>query len=385
MKKRKLVVLFDGTWNHKDQRTADGRPCPTNIVKLFEATCQEDKHKNLQITHYVQGIGTHKLERIRGGGFGYGISDDIKDGYRFLVRNYQSGDDIYIFGFSRGAYAARSLAGMIRNVGILRGDFVHLIDEAYQRYKDRSPEWHPDGKDTIGFREKNSWGAESIRFLGVFDTVGALGAPFGIVVGWIVDKIFRCRFHDTRLSKIIQSAYHALSIDERRLPFLPTPMIPNKKLDKSTFEEKWFPGVHSNVGGGYPNTGLSDLALGWMANKAIRNGLRLDLRRISDPGFMPDVMERPAKSQNPLYRISAVLFVKLPGCIHLVPKRYKDSLQNIRWTGDLIRPIPDKGYVGHFIGNQPARPVHLYDGSLHSCVIDKINRSWNEYLPSNVC
>ncbi|MBI3798630.1 MAG: DUF2235 domain-containing protein, partial [Deltaproteobacteria bacterium] len=117
---KKLVVFFDGTWNSADQHTKNGQPCPTSIAKLFEATLPDDGQSNPQIVHYVQGVGTRRLERFSGGGFGYGISDNIKEGYRFLVSNYRQGDEIYLFGFSRGAYTARSLAGLIRNLGILK-------------------------------------------------------------------------------------------------------------------------------------------------------------------------------------------------------------------------------------------------------------------------
>lgn len=333
----KIAVFFDGTWNRADQHATNGLRCPTNVVKLFEAMLSDDGRDNPQIAHYIRGIGTRKLERMRGGGFGYGISDNIKEGYRFLVSNYRPGDDIYIFGFSRGAYAARSLAGLIRNVGILRRENLYLVNEAYTRYKDKSAAWHPDGQEALAFRQQNSWVGETIRFLGVFDTVGALGAPFGIMLRWIVDKIFCCTFHDTQLSSIIRSAYHALAIDERRLPFLPTLMEPNKTHNASNFEEKWFPGVHSNVGGGYPNTGLSDLALAWMADKAIHHGLRLDLQKISNPRFQPNVLESPNNSQTMTYRILTILMIKLPGCIGLIPKEYKDALPHIRWNGDYIR------------------------------------------------
>ena len=189
---KKLAVYFDGTWNTADQQTKDGLSCPTNVSKLFAATLPDDTQNNHQIVHYVRGIGTRRSERIRGGGFGYGISNNIKEGYRFLVSNYEKGDEIYIFGFSRGAYAARSLAGLIRNVGILRREKLHLVNKAYKGYKDKSSDWHPNGKKAVSFRQAHTWHDEMIKFLGVFDTVGALGAPCGIILTWIVKKLFKC-------------------------------------------------------------------------------------------------------------------------------------------------------------------------------------------------
>jgi hypothetical protein len=241
-----------------------------------------------------------------------------------------------------------------------------VVNEAYKRYKDKSPAWHPNGQSASEFRQQNTWGNEKIRFLGVFDTVGALGAPFGIILGWIVDKLFQCSFHNTQLSSIVQSAYHALAIDERRLPFLPTLMDPNTaQHNPSNFEQRWFPGVHSNVGGGYPHTGLSDLALEWMAEKATQHGLKLDLKRISHPPVRPDMQETPQNSQTMGYRIASVLFVKLPACVGLVPKKYKDASPHIQWNGDYLRPIPDQG-------------------SLHVSVINKIKQSGAQYQPPNV-
>ncbi|MBM3227110.1 MAG: DUF2235 domain-containing protein [Candidatus Tectomicrobia bacterium] len=128
---KKLAVFFDGTWNRADQHAQDGQPCPTNIAKLFAATLPHDNQGIPQIVHYVQGVGTRRFERISGGGFGYGISENIKEGYRFLVSNYEPGDDIYLFGFSRGAYTARSLAGFIRNMGIVKREKLFLMDNSY--------------------------------------------------------------------------------------------------------------------------------------------------------------------------------------------------------------------------------------------------------------
>src|SRR5262245_25395952 len=193
---KNLAVFFDGTWNSEDQGMNGGLPCPTNITKLFEASMLDDGQSKPQIIHYVRGVGTRKAERIKGGGFGYGISDNIKEGYRFIISNYHPGDQIYIFGFSRGAYSARSLAGLIYNVGILKRNKVYLINDAYKHYKDKSKDWHPNGSSAVEFKDTNTWGNERIRFLGVFDTVGTLGAPFVPILGWVVNKLFKCEFHD---------------------------------------------------------------------------------------------------------------------------------------------------------------------------------------------
>lgn len=364
-KNKKLVIFFDGTWNRADQESEDGKLCPTNIAKLFIATLPRDEQGNEQIIYYMPGVGAKTSERIRGGGFGFGISDNIKTGYKFLVSNYEDGDDIYIFGFSRGAYTARSLAGLIRNVGILTRDKLYLIDKAYMIYKNKTEDWYPDSPNSVAFKEQHTWANERVKFLGVFDTVGALGVPFGIVLGWIVEKIFGCSFHDTQLSWIIENAYHAVAIDERRLIFQPTLMTPSEKHTAESFEQKWFPGVHSNVGGGYTNTGLSDTGLKWMAEKAQKHGLNLDLGKITNPVVAPDIKETPNNSQTLMYQITAVLFVKLPGYLGLVPKQYKHTLPDIQWNGDYIRPI--------------ANPADI-----HESVFEKIEQSAGQYQPPNV-
>jgi uncharacterized protein (DUF2235 family) len=371
-RKKKLVVFFDGTWNSADQQTRDGKDCPTNITKLFEATSNCDQNGLPQIAHYVRGIGTRKSERLTGGGFGKGISENIKDGYRFLVSNYHPGDDIYIFGFSRGAFTARSLAGLIRNCGILRRDKMPLINEAYTLYKDRSAPCHPNGQTAKKFRSDNTYGSETIRFLGVFDTVGALGAPFGFVLSWIISKLFQSTFHDTQLSSIVESAYHALALDERRLPFMPTLMDPNDQHNPTNFEQKWFPGVHSDIGGGYPTTGLSDISLKWMAEKVETQGLHLDLTKLVNPPFKPLVEADLNVSQTLLYRLITVLSVKVPSLIGIKLGKYKEALPYVRWNGDYIRPVADFGDLGPFVGDPPRPELTTYQGSLHGCVIEKI-------------
>lgn len=337
---KNIGIFFDGTWNSPDQHDENGEACPTNVVKLFEATLSvHPDSSTMQIVHYVRGVGTGKLDRIMGGGFGYGISSNIKDGYKFLMSNYEPGDSIYIFGFSRGAYTARSLAGMIRNVGVLKRDNFFLVEEAYKVYKSRNKLYAPKGSEAERFRRDNAWGGETIKFLGVFDTVGALGAPFGVVLGWVVNKLFGCSFHDTQLSSIVENAYHALAKHEKRLPFVPTRMRPNTRHNPSNFEEVWFDGVHSDVGGGYVETGLSDIALGWMAEKAQSKGLGLDLSRINNPKFYPDPNSSQHNSQTCMIRFFTVLFVKLPSCIGIVLPRYKAAVSRLHWNGDFERPI----------------------------------------------
>jgi len=299
--KKKLVVFCDGTWNEPDKN-------PTNVAKLFESTCQDDINGIPQIVYYIQGVGTHWYDRFMGGAFGWGISDNIKDGYKFLCSNYEPGDDIYLFGFSRGAFTARSLAGFIHNMGILKREYFDKSNEAYARYKDKSIDWHPNptkGLKAKSFRDQYTYGGETIRFLGVWDTVGALGAPYGLFLGKLSDIVFGCRFHDVTLSDTIQSASHALSSDERRWPFRPVLWKLKSGHHSDDFVENWFPGVHSDVGGGYAETGLSDIALNWMAQQAAVQGLNTRVLITPSPSV-------PHDSQTLYYRLATLLAVKWP-------------------------------------------------------------------------
>lgn len=393
---KKLAVFFDGTWNKADQKTKGGIPCPTNILKLFELLCPSDGQGNPQLAHYVGGVGTRRGERLLGGVFGYGLSENIKEGYRFLASNFQPGDEIYIFGFSRGAYSARSLAGMIRNVGILRRNRIHMINEAYRRYKSRSAEWHPDSVQAVNFRRENSWSMHAnggeravepgsretlyVDFLGVFDTVGALGAPFQTPLGWLMVKLSRCNFHDTQLSSIVRNAYHALAIDEHRWPFRPTPLTPNvNHTAGKNFDERWFAGAHADIGGGYQQRGLSDLTLDWMVERARScvtpggRGLSFYWPKLLPPDTNPGVLEPPARSQTLGYRLASVLLVKLPGIFGFATKSTRAVLSNLKWNGDYYRPIA-----------APQRPKKELSSCLDGSVTVKRKRCAGNYAPLNL-
>lgn len=339
---KKLIVFCDGTWNSADQQTTNNQPCPTNVARLFEAITAEDQRGNPQLVHYIRGVGTRFGERISGGGFGYGISDNIKEGYQFICSNYEEGDQIFLFGFSRGAFTARSIAGFIHNLGILRRHAFYKLNEAFQYYRDKSPDWKPESANANGFQQAYCWPTKSIHFVGVWDTVGALGAPYGIVLAWLIDKLFKCGFHDTKLSSSIQSAYHALAIDEHRWPFRPTrwELAPEHQANLQNFQEKWFPGVHSDVGGGYPVTGLADISLQWMAQNAQNHGMQVDLTKITSPVFAPDAQAQPHDSQILFYRLATFLFVKLPSFVGIaVPGASKKLIPFIKLNGDFHRPV----------------------------------------------
>lgn len=262
----RLIVLCDGTWNRADQ------PAPTNVRRL----CQAIEESDSQRVKYEPGVGTRRLERIRGGAFGFGLSRNVRDCYTWLVDNYEPDDELFFFGFSRGAFTARSLAGLVRNSGILRRENRGMVDAAYKLYRSRDPEDRPRAETAAKFRADNSHPDATIAFIGVWDTVGALGIP---VDGFRLPVLTRrWRFHDTTLSSKVLNAYHAISIDERRRPFAPTLWVEKPgepPPPEQTVCQVWFAGVHADVGGGYPERTLADIPLRWMAEHAQQCGLVL--------------------------------------------------------------------------------------------------------------
>ncbi len=271
---RHLVVCTDGTWNRPDQRDRE-RIVPSNVVKMARAVAGRTAADIPQLVYYDTGIGTGGWwDRYKGGAFGVGLSDNIKQAYTALGYEFRPGDKLFLFGFSRGAYTARSLAGLIGLCGIpdpKKGTPEEATEQAFKIY--RSKKRHGDAEKhckkfshTKGIIRKTPDNA--IHFIGVWDTVGALGIP----VGWL-RWIGRSRFgfHDVTLGNHITHAYHALAIDERRRPFTPTLWL--TKNIAPQVEQVWFPGVHTNIGGGYVDAGLSDRAFLWMCLKAREAGL----------------------------------------------------------------------------------------------------------------
>ena len=277
---KRIITCSDGTWN-KPGNTDRGKPIETNVEKMYQCICAQDTANGAavrQVKLYDEGVGSGITwkDKLLGGISGAGIDKNIKDMYTFLVLNYEPGDEIFLFGFSRGAYTARSIAGLIRNCGILKPGFLSLIDKAYDLYRDRNEYSAPDSDLMVAFRKNYTWeNVTPIKFIGVWDTVGSLGIPLPWYKLWNRKKY---KFHDVKLGSTVQHACHALAIDERRKLFLPTlwqksDTVKNDPTHKQCMEQRWFAGAHSNVGGGYADTGLSDLALKWLSQKANEAGL----------------------------------------------------------------------------------------------------------------
>jgi uncharacterized protein (DUF2235 family) len=297
---KRLVLCCDGTWNRADQEKEDV-PCPTNVVKLAYRIAKRAPDGTIQIVYYDQGVGTgNAVDRLSGGALGDGLEDNIYDGYRFLIGNYEPDDEIYLVGFSRGAFTARSLAGMIRKCGILRREVVDQYRKALALYHS---EQRPDDDGPKDFRRKNSVCGEEdvkIKMIGVWDTVGALGIPVRGLRGLTRQDYL---FHDTELSSAVEHAYHALAIDEHRAPFEPT-LWYYKPKDNQHVEQTWFCGAHSDVGGGYAETGLSDIALNWMIEKAGSADLHFDKKVMEARKTKPDARGELHNSKTGWYRVT---------------------------------------------------------------------------------
>lgn len=265
---KRLVLCCDGTWNRPDQQTEEGLDCPTNVVKIAYRVAKRDGDVE-QLLFYDQGVGTgNVLDRYVGGALGTGLTENIFDGYRVLIANFEPGDQIYLFGFSRGAFTARSIAGMIRKCGVIRRERIEQYRPALALYRNSAV--RPADTEAVAFRKQFALEPDTpIQCVGVFDTVGALGVPIG---GKDREKY---AFHDTELSSAVRFAFHALAIDERRGPFEPALWSYAPKPDQ-TVRQMWFAGVHSDVGGGYGEHALSDIPLQWMIDQAVTAGLKFD-------------------------------------------------------------------------------------------------------------
>ena len=297
---KRIVIACDGTWNRLDASY------PTNVAKLAQAVLPAGPDGVPQVTLHLDGVGSGRgtgwlartLDRALGGAFGQGLTATLEAAYRFLVLAYAPGDEIFLFGFSRGAFTARSLAGLIRNCGVLERSQAHAIRDALALYRARRPEARPDAEAALAFRARHAahvvtsaaeaaWRAARglpegvplrIAYVGVWDTVGALGVPRHLWLARLANR--GLGFHDTTLSAGVGAARHAVAIDERRRTFPPTLWdnlaALNAGAEAEPYRQLWFPGDHGGVGGGGPVTALSDDALVWVAEGAEAAGLALD-------------------------------------------------------------------------------------------------------------
>jgi uncharacterized protein (DUF2235 family) len=270
---KRIALFLDGTWNNVSDNT--------NVWRL-KSLCSRSPE---QLVYYSAGVGTQTGERLSGGMFGIGINEEVIDAYQWLVEHYEPGAQVFIFGFSRGAFTARSLAGFISKCGLLKPGSPVSMKQMFERYrKGTAQSVLALGKVVeSGLPLEDRWIKEYSRpipiwFQGVWDTVGALGVPLPCVPN-VSREDFAFLETDLRINDT--HAYHALAIDEHRKAFAPTLWVKSTPKQGDTYpprdldhvEQRWFAGAHANVGGGYENDLLAQIPLQWLMNKAIAHGL----------------------------------------------------------------------------------------------------------------
>ncbi len=292
---RRIVVFCDGTWNTpeelasiKDNNLMNPPPI-TNVVRLLRSVVTDDRETDIpQVIGYFRGVGTDGFlpSRIIDGATGHGLARIVLDAYRFICHNLEwrgpgthsqvVDDEVFIFGFSRGAYAARALNGFLSRFGLIKKDSLWLLPFFFDKYMRMLSNGEPLDTRTDKLWRDNvhpEYQSIKVKFLGVWDTVGALGVPVK-GISWFTKDYHA--FFNTDLTPNVSHAFQALAIHEMRRPFKPVFWTGLARANQ-VVEQAWFAGAHSNVGGGYRRTGLSSHALDWLAYKAYRAGLRVDL------------------------------------------------------------------------------------------------------------
>ncbi len=350
---KRLVICCDGTW----QRLYGD--ALTNVALTARAVAARDAHGNPQIVYYSEGVGASLSGlSLWQGMTGADLDDNLIGAWLFLNLNYEPGDRIYLFGFSRGAYTVRSLAGLLRKIGILRRAHVDKARDGLNLYRAR--EIAADSPDTERFRSAHAiaWPRLAapftappfdlrIAYLGLWDTVGALGIPRLLPFSIGLNK--RYEFHDTALSRSVEFARHAVAIDERRAAFAPTLWSNVEAFNPAGAPQRvsqmWFPGDHGGVGGGEAR-GLSNCALLWVLEGAERAGLAIERA----PGSVVsaclaeiDPINAPIGGASRLGPI-ATRWRKGPSRIEDVHEAAR-----LRWIGNVsYRPVPLAPFVNGF-------------------------------------
>ncbi|MCG8579294.1 MAG: DUF2235 domain-containing protein [Bacteroidales bacterium] len=290
---KNIIICCDGTGNSYGENN-------TNVVKLFEII-----DRKIQCAYYDPGVGTlssslfssyiyKKYKKIIGLASGYGITKNIEEAYLFLMNNYKEGDKVFLFGFSRGAFTVRALAGMLGKVGLLERGRNNLISYASKMYRTQKNE-------SIAHEFKSTFSRVcKVHFIGVWDTVKSVGI------------IPPRKFPNTKLSAEVAHARQALAIDEQRTMFQPCVWEEDEDRD---IVQKWFAGVHSDIGGYYDEAGLSNITLHWMIEEAVDKGLIINKNLLSN--YQPDETDEMHNPLKPYWWVLGWRRRKIsPVCIH---------------------------------------------------------------------
>lgn len=325
---KRIILCFDGEWDRPPDpgvwpsaasavRTPrrSGLECPsrreTNVSHLYRSILPRTEQGLVQQRWYDSGTSMAWFDRFQAGSFGYGLDRTILLSYAYLAATYEPGDELFLYGFSRGAYTARTLVGLLANIGLPSGTLLnqdlvtftretanlaagnttemhdlteclgqmilsrsgYVIADAYRRY--RSTQADIDSSRAVASRRRGFQGV-SVSLLGLWDTVGPLGIPTN-ALKWLNEP--RYNFHDTELSPIVRRAYHALAIDEHRANYNAT-LWTSPARTSQFIEQRWFAGAHGDLGGTYPERGLANVPLAWMLHISRMNGLAIDRRTL---------------------------------------------------------------------------------------------------------
>ncbi len=334
------VLSFDGTWQRGDQKN------PTNIKLIHDSIEEFDVNGLRQVAKHFDGVATrgNKLTRWFNGVTGADLPKIVCEAYEYLSQNYQPGDEIVMTGYSRGAFIARTLNGMMYNVGIIdpskfdsQEKYREAITEAYDVYRDSDAS--PDSARAQKFIDENSFAERPIvNHMALFDTVGQLGVPFQFP---IFHKLTRGRFdfHDTKVNPNTLSVSHVIAIDEKRKNFVPT-LIEKINGERTEIREVYFAGDHSAVGGGSEdNKGLSDITGLWSINEMREQGnVAFNLNKVKELFDSPDV----STNEDATFRLSGVFSLVAKPFIRDVPKgaEVHSSVGERAWKlGDKYEPV----------------------------------------------
>jgi len=371
---RKIILLSDGTGN------SAAKVWRTNVWRIFE--CLYLSRSN-QIAAYDDGVGTSSFKpaAVLGGAFGFGLKRNVIDLYKFPCRNHRNDDDeIFGFGFSRGAFTMRIVIGLILDQGIIRANSEAELDrKARAAYRDfrrkkfhtiwRFPEaiarWLRDLVLSSDYSKEPNFHNPKIRFLGLWDTVAAYGMPVEEMTRGISQWIFPLLLPNCDLDKRVSRACHALSIDDERTTFHPvlwdereeTPLQPNADGKRYLVDERisqvWFAGVHSNVGGGYPDDSLAQIPLIWIMSEAKQAGLEFKIHADASPQTLGHPLTAedkdgriydPRKGLGGYYRYGPRNLSELGGELlarsgrKAIPKIHESVLQRIKNNAHLYAP-----------------------------------------------
>ena len=365
---KNIVICCDGTGNEFGNANS-------NVVQLYSVLDLRDPR--LQVAYYHPGVGTmgdrrallritRRVTRALGLAFGYGLSSNIADAYSFLMNEYEPGDKLFVFGFSRGAYTARALCGMIYKFGLISKGNEGLVAYAARMYR------YAPKDETIAAKFKQIFSRSCpTYFLGLWDTVSS--------IGWITDPV---HLPYTRTNPELKIARHAISIDERRCFYRQNLLAPWRQAQPpQDIQQVWFAGVHSDVGGSYeePPTGLRlpRISLRWMLEEAVAAGLLVDDARVKTVlgnGQNALQLEHEIEPHNSLKRVWWLL--------EFLPHRYEMQV-----LGSDGRPVLDAGGKPQWVTRwrwSPGKPRTIVEGACIHASVDQLRRQSPDYQPRNL-